>query len=111
VNEPAIPLVDGKYKGLTDDPTQFNIAAGKVFNVFKPQVGDEIILSIDGISNSKSSNTFIVPQNNSLEFAWAANASGVSMAFEYLETTTIKVPNGTFYGNRVTAYKFKCVVA
>jgi len=109
VNEPAVVLVDGKYSGLTDDESYFNIAAGKVFSVFKPKVGDEIILSADGIAGSI--NTYIVPANGALELTWAAATTGVSLAWEMIETTYIRVPEAAFYNGRKVAYKFRCVVA
>lgn len=111
VNEPAIPVVDSKYKGLIDDPTAFAVAAGKVFGVFRPQVGDEIIISEDGLAGTKSTNTFVVPANNTLDLTWAASSSGVSLAYELVETTFITIPSATFYGGRKTAYKFRCVAA
>jgi hypothetical protein len=109
VNEPVNVLVDGKYSGLTDDESDFNIAASKVFTVFKPKVGDEIILSADGIAGSI--NTYIIPANGALELTWAASTSGVSLAWELIETTYVKVPAAEFYNGRKTAYRFRCVKA
>ena len=111
VKNPVLVLTDGKYRGLTDDPTLFNIPASTVFDVFKPMVGDVIILSEDGIGGTKSSNTLIIPTNGDLELNWAASASSVSLAFELIETTYIEVPSSTFYGRRKTAYKFRCIKA
>ena len=111
VNEPAVVLVNGKYSGLTDDESDFNIAANKVFSVFKPKVGDEIILSEDGIGGTKNANTFIIPANTSLELTWAASTSGISLVWELIETTYVRVPDAKFYNGRKVAYKFRCVVA
>ena len=111
VKNPVNVLTDGVYSGLNDDPTNFNIAASKVFDVYKPKVGDEITISEDGLGGSKSSNTYVVPANDSIELTWAANTSGVSLGYELLETTYIEIPSSTFYGRRKTAYKFKCVKA
>ena len=49
VNEPVNVLVNGKYSGLTDDPREFNIPDGKVFTMYKPMVGDEIAITVDGL--------------------------------------------------------------
>jgi hypothetical protein len=111
VNEPVVVLTASKYKGLSDDPTEFNIAASTVFDVYRPQVGDEITISEDGIAGTKSSNTYIVPADNTPELTWAASSSGVSLAYELLETTYIDVPSANFYTGRKTAYKFKCIAA
>jgi hypothetical protein len=111
VNEPINVITDDKYAGLNDDPTNFDIKAGKVFNCYKPKVGDEIILSVDGIAGSKSSNTFVVPANNTGKLTWAADATATSLGYELLETTHIEIPAATFYDRRKTAYKFRCVKA
>jgi hypothetical protein len=106
VYEAPIPLISSKYKGISDDPREFNIATSTVFNCYKPQVGDELIISEDGIAGSKSTNTYIVPANDTGELTWAANTTGVSLGYELDGTTFISVGS-----TRVTAYKFKCVKA
>jgi hypothetical protein len=111
VYEPVSVLTDSKYRGLNDDPTNFNIAASTVFNCFKPKVGDEIIISEDGLAGSKSSNTYVIPANDTLELTWASSYSSVSLAWELIETTSIKVPSSTFYSASTTAYKFRCIKA
>lgn len=104
VDEPVNVLVNGIYSGLIDDPRQFNIAANKIFRAIKPMIGDEIIISTDGLSSSI--NTYAIPANGSHELAWAASATAVSLAYQYIETTTITVGN-----TKVVAYKFVCVKA
>jgi hypothetical protein len=111
VNEPVNVLVNAKYSGLTDDESDFNIAANKVFTVFKPKVGDEIILSEDGIGGTKSSNTYIAPDNNALELTWVGSTTGKSLVWELIETTYVRVPAAEFYNGRKVAYKFRCIVA
>jgi len=106
VSEAPIPLVGGKYKGITDDPREFNIAANTIFNVVKPSIGDEIILSEDGIAGTKGANTHIIPANNTGELTWADNITGVTLAYKLEKTTYISVGN-----ERVAAYKFTCVKA
>lgn len=104
VDEPVNVLVNGIYSGLIDDPRQFNIAANKVFRAIKPHIGDEIIVSTDGLYGSI--NTYAIPANGSHELAWSASMSGVSLAYQYIETTKITVGSA-----KVTAYKFVCVKA
>lgn len=106
VSEAPIPVVGGKYKGITDDPREFNIPANTVFTVVKPTVGDEIILSEDGIAGTKGENTYIIPANGTAELTWSSDISGVSLAYKLEGTTFISVGN-----ERVTAYKFTCVKA
>lgn len=111
VTEPAVVITDGKYKGLTDDESDFNIPANRVFDVSKPKIGDEIILTDEGLGGTKSSNTYIVPANNTAKLTWASATSGVSLAYELIDTTFVTVPSSTFYSGRKTAYKFRCVKA
>lgn len=106
VSEAPIPVVGGKYKGITDDPREFNIATGTVFNVVKPTVGDEIVLSVDGVAGTKGTNTFIAPANGTGKLTWAADATTASLAYKLDATTYISVGN-----ERVIAYAFKCVKA
>jgi hypothetical protein len=109
VYEPAIPVVDGKYKGLSDDPSDFRVALDDVFTVFHPMVGDEVILSADGITSSV--NTYVVAANAQYEMAFSSSAASNGMVWEVMETTFINVPNGSFYGGRKVAYKLRCLVS
>jgi hypothetical protein len=111
VNEPVNVLTDSKYLGLNDDPRNFNIAANKIFSCYKPKVGDEIMISADGLGGSKASNTLIIPADNTGELTWGASATGVSLAYELIDTITQSIPEGQFYNTRVTFYKFLCVKA
>ena len=104
VYEAFIPVVNGKYKGITDDPREFEIPKGTVFNMFKPQVGDEIVLT--AVAGTKGENTYIVPANETCQLTWAANTTGVSLAFKLEGTTFVSIGN-----ERVTAYKFRCVLS
>lgn len=109
VNEPVNVLTDSKYRGLNDDPTNFNIASGTVFTCFKPEIGDEIVISEDGLAGTKSTNDYVIPADDTASLTWSASTSSVSMAFELIESTTIEVPASTFYDRKKTAYKFRCV--
>lgn len=106
VYEAPVPVIGGKYKGITDDPREFNIPVGNSFNMFKPQVGDEIVLIDNSIAGTKDANTFIKPANGTTKLTWAADATGVSLAYILEGTTFISIGNA-----RVTAYKFRCVKA
>ena len=110
VNEPVRVLINGVY-AMTDDPTLFDIAIGTTFTVYRPQVGDEIILSTDAFSNAVSTNTFAIAKAGQLKMEWAATASTSSLVYSLIEATTINVPSSTFYGAKVVAYKLRCVKA
>jgi len=106
VNEPVNVLVNGKYSGLTDDPREFNIPAGKVFTMYKPMVGDEIVITKDGLAGDKEGNTYVVPTIGETRLTWAANGTGVSLAYKYVGDTYVSIGN-----ERVRAYRFICVKA
>ena len=110
VNEPVNVLVNGKYSGLTDDPREFNIPAGKVFTMYKPMVGDEIVITADGLNGTKGSNDDYVapaaPANGTTKLTWTNDTSGVSLAYKYVGDTYVSIGN-----ERVPAYRFICVKA
>jgi|WetSurMetagenome_2_1015567.scaffolds.fasta_scaffold287729_2 hypothetical protein len=106
VNDPINVLVNSIYSGLIDDPREFNIAAGKIFSSYKPMVGDEIILTADGLAGTKGSNSYIIPANGALELTWGASISGVSLAYQYVSSQNIPIGN-----TRVTGYRFRCIKA
>ena len=106
VNEPVNVLVNGKYSGLTDDPREFNIPAGKVFTMYKPMIGDEVVITVDGIDGTKGENTYISPADGTTKLTWTDDISGVSLAYKYVRDTFVSIGN-----ERVTAYRFICVKA
>ena len=107
VNEPVNVLVNGKYSGLTDDPREFNIPAGKVFTMYKPMVGDEVVITVDSIG-TKGNNTYVVPAAGDTKLTWkdATNIGNVSLAYKYVGDTYVSIGN-----ERVKAYRFICVKA
>jgi len=106
VYEAPIPVVAGKYKGITDDPREFEIPAGTVFSMFKPMKEDEVTITVDGIGGTKGSNTFVAPIDGTGKLNWTNNISGVSLAFKYEGDTYVSIGN-----ERVAAYKFRVVKA
>ena len=64
-----------KYKGINPDPRDFTNLSGEVFDAFKPQVGDILTITDDGITGTKSTNTFVVAKNGQYKFDWAASAN------------------------------------
>ena len=106
VNEPVNVLVNGKYSGLTDDPREFNIPADKVFTMYKPMVGDEVVITVDGIDNTSGKKTYIAPAGGNTKLTWTDSISGVSLAYKYVGDTYVSIGN-----ERVPAYRFICVKA
>ena len=106
-----VVLTDGlgnQFKVGTLDPRAFTNIAGTVFSGFKPQVGDLVLISADGISGG-TAKAYAVATNGSSVLAFADNAiSGLS--FKVVETTYISVASANNIGSqRVTAYLLECV--
>ena len=106
VNDPVNVLVSSVYAGLIDDPREFNIAALKVFSCYKPMVGDEIVISEDGFTGTRTTETHAIPADGDLQLNWSSSISSVSLAYQYLEDYNISI--GT---EKLTAYKLLCVKA
>ena len=97
-----------QFKVGTLDPRAFTNRANVVFSGFKPQVGDLVLISADGISGG-TAKAYAVATNGSSVLAFADNAiSGLS--FKVVETTYISVASANNIGSqRVTAYLLECV--
>jgi len=95
------------YKIGINDPRNFTNIAGTIFSGFKPQVGDIITLTADGISGD--SNDYVIPANSTAKLAFAAAALDAGLSFKVLDTTYLSIPSGTWGSQRVTAYKLECV--
>jgi hypothetical protein len=110
VGEPEVVLTDSKYKGIDPNIKAFYNVAGKVFTAFKLQLGDIVMLSADALGGTKSTNTFVVATNGTVELTWASAAvSGVSL--KLLATEYVSAPSTGAIGEsqRVDMYKFEVV--
>lgn len=97
-----------EFKGIDPDPRNFINIAGKVFSCFKPQVGDIMRISADGVAGTKSTNEYVVATNNAWKLTWAASAvSGLSL--KLIRTSYISIGTGSIGTQRVTAYDFEVV--
>ena len=105
-----VVLTDGlgnQFKVGSLDPRAFTNIAGNVFSGFKPQVGDLVLVSADGITGE--ANSYAVAANGTSKLAFAAGAiSGLS--FKVVETTYISLASANNIGSqRVVAYLLECV--
>lgn len=64
-----------KFKGIDVDVRDFYNIANTPFAAFKPQVGDILTVSADGITGTIGANTFVVATNAQYAFAWATIAN------------------------------------
>ena len=89
------------------DPRSFTNKAGLVFSGFKPQEGDIIVISADGISGT--ADDYVVAANGAYKLAFAS-AAGAGLTFKVIETTYISLASANNIGSqRIKAYKLECV--
>lgn len=104
----VVVTVDGvkKYRGINVDPQDFEVPALSIMDVFKPQVGDILTMTADGLAGTKSTNEFVVATDGSKKLTWAAAAiSGLSL--KLLSTEYISLGSGSIGTQRVVAYRFE----
>lgn len=96
-----------QFKVGTLDPRAFTNKAGTVFSGFKPQVGDLVLISADGISGEAKN--YAVAANGASQLAFA-DAAVTGLSFKVVETTYISLASANNIGSqRVPAYLLECV--
>ena len=103
----VVSVISGSnvYKGIDADPQNFYHIIGEMIDVFKPQLGDILLMTGDGFATGTgAASAFAVATNATFLLTWAAAAvSGLSL--KYLATSYISKPTGTISDTqRVTAY-------
>ena len=73
-----------EYKIGINDPRTFTNVKGKVFSAYRPQVGDKILISTDGIEGTADDFAVVAAGESKLQYASAA-VSGVS--YKVLDAT------------------------
>jgi hypothetical protein len=74
----VVTVVSGtlKYKGLNNDPRNFTNLSGDILDAFKPQVGDIVTMTADGIGTTAlGSNTYAVAKDGQYKLDWASAAN------------------------------------
>lgn len=104
-------LTDGagnEYKIGINDPRTFTNVKGKVFSAFRPQVGDKVLISAEGIEGDAAEFAVAEAGKNKLQFGGAA-VDGLS--FKVLKDDAyISIGGATAIGSqRVAAYLLECV--
>ena len=105
-------LVSGtkKYKGLSVDPRDNYISACTVFDAFRPQVGDVILMTADGFTAAVSTNTYANSADNETDLVWAATKTASALSFKLVNTTYVPIPDGSLGDTQqVAAYKLVCI--
>lgn len=111
VYEPEEVRTAEKYKNLDPDPRNFYVPDGIVFSCFKPQLGDIVTMTADGLAGTKSTNTFVNATDGTggLKPVWGATQTSSVFSMKLIETTYISIGSGAIDSQRVVAYKFQVV--
>ena len=109
--------VNGKvYAGLSADARDYTNVAGEVFDAFKPQIGDEIVILADNVASADVSSVvagdFLEAVNGEATFARVAQGTGAtegSTAFQVEWVGSIDFPKAGIGIDKVKAFKAVCV--
>lgn len=107
---------DGLDLGMVSpDPRLYDNTANKPFTVFKPKVGDEIIITIDGVDASGSdavAGDILESKASQTTFARIASATGAtagSTAFKIENVGTEPFPKAGIGTDYVKSFKAVCI--
>jgi len=92
----------------TSDPSLFSVAIGRAFSIFKPQVGDIVLLSTDAVGTYASEGFLVAADGEDKLQASAAAISGLSLKV-LDETSLIGVPSKTLGGTSSVGYRCEVV--
>lgn len=108
--------VNGKvYAGLSQDPRDYTNLKGRTFDAFKPQVGDEVVITIDAVDASGSSavaGDILESKADQTLLARVAGGTGATSghtAFKIEWKGTIDFPKAGIGVDKVVAFKAVCV--
>lgn len=108
-------VVNGKaYAGLSSDVRDYTNVANKVYDAFKPEIGDIVIFSEDAFEGSANAvvDDFIEAQNGKTLGKRVAEASGAtagSTAFQIVKVFTKDFPKAGVGVSRVKMFEAMCV--
>lgn len=97
-----------EYKIGINDPRTFTNVKGKVFSAYRPQVGDKILISAEGIEGTADDFAVAAAGESKLQFASAAVAG---LSYKVLDDSAyITIGGANAIGSqRVEAYLLECV--
>lgn len=108
--------VNGKiFAGLSKDPRDYANLANRPFDVFKPQVGDEVVVTIDCVDSSGSSAVAgdilesKAGQTTFQRIAASTGATAGSTAFKIESVFNMPFPQAGIGDASVKAFKCVCV--
>lgn len=104
-----------KFAGLSADVRDYTNLAGEVFDAFKPQIGDEIVVTIDAIdatgANAVAGDILEskAGQTKLTRVAAATGATAGSTAFKIEWKGTVDFPKANIGIDKVVAFKAVCI--
>ena len=107
-----VDALGNQYKPGILDPRAFTNPKGLVFSAFKPQVGDIITISADGISGDYTDGTtkYVNAADGEFKLAFGTTQTSDALSFKILKPTYISVASANAIGSqRIVAYKLECV--
>jgi hypothetical protein len=107
-----IVLTDARYKGIDPDVRNFYNVATKTVSIYKPQLGDIILLTTDALSGSYSAGvtTHInATDGGGIELVWGNSQTGSVLSYKLQAVKYISLATGAIDTQRVAAYEFECV--
>ena len=103
----------GSYRGLDPDVRNFVITAGNVFSMFKPQPGDIITITEDGLSTGTGPADLFIKATDAagVKPIWVHAVDLTVFCAKYIALTYISIGTGAMDNQRVTAYQLEVVSA
>jgi hypothetical protein len=101
------------YRGLDPDVRNFYVTAGRVFSIFKPQVGDIFTITEDGLATGTGPADLYIKATDASGFTaeWVHAVSTTVFCAKYIALKYISIGTGAMDTQRVTAYQFEVVTA
>ena len=107
---------DKVFAGLSKDPRDYTNIGGRPFDVFKPQIGDEIVITADCVAStdvdSVVAGDFLEAVDGETTFARVAAGTGAtsgSTAFKVEWVGSVEFPKANIGIDKVKAFKAVCV--
>lgn len=103
------------YAGLSADPRDYTNLANRTYTVFKPKLGDEVVITIDCVDSTGANavrGDFLEAKNGQTLLARVAQATGAtagSTAFQIEWVGTLPFPQAGIGFQQVKAIKMVCV--
>lgn len=99
------------YAGLSEDPRAFASLKGETFDVFRPQVDDEIVITADGVDDATAvAGNYFVPQADvKLAKATTRPQSGLAFLVKSVDTLQFPPAKGAIGMTKQKAFRLICV--